>query len=47
VLANQPCCPRVNKKDMLIDHDFWNIHDEGTDPRLVQLFIIDDGDKKL
>jgi len=34
VLINQPCCPRVNKKDMLIDHDFWNIHDQGHDPRI-------------
>jgi len=34
VLMNQPCCPRVHKKDMLVDHDCWVIHDEGHDPRL-------------
>ncbi|KAL5249583.1 hypothetical protein ACHWQZ_G018454 [Mnemiopsis leidyi] len=33
VLMQQPCCPRVHKKDMLVDHDFWNIHDHGSDPR--------------
>ena len=33
VLMNQPCCPTVAHKDMLIDHDFWDIHDLGSDPR--------------
>lgn len=32
-LMNQPCCPTVGKNDLLIDHDFWDIHDLGSDPR--------------
>eukprot|EP00116_Pleurobrachia_bachei_P010991 sb/3471253/ len=33
ILIRLPMCPHVDKEDMLIDHDFWVIHDKNHDPR--------------
>lgn len=32
-LSRQPCCPTVKSKNVLLDHEFWDVHDLGSDPR--------------